>query len=122
MTAHHTSHTPLWRRVISPPTTRLGWYSLGFVGMVVLLMFALGMAVGALNAAGLPNLAGHPWLMTMVLILLGVPALAAVATGLLAIIRGGERSIVIITSILLPIIVILGEVLVPWLVSLYTHA
>jgi hypothetical protein len=100
------------------PTTRLGWYSLGFVGAVVLLMFALGMAVGALNAAGLPNLAGYPWLITMVLFLLGVPALAAVATGLLAVIRGGERSIVVIASVLLPIIVILGEVVVPWLLSL----
>ena len=58
MTAH-TPHTPLWRRVLSPPTTRLGWFSLGFVGAVMLLMFALGMVVGALNAAGLPNLAGY---------------------------------------------------------------
>ena len=114
----HTPHTPLWRKVLSPPTTRLGWYSLGFVGVVVLLMFALGMAVGALNAAGLPNLAGYPWLITMVLFVLGAPALVAVATGLLAIIRGGERSIVVLASVLFPIIVILGEVLVPWLLSL----
>ena len=80
-------HTPLWRRVLSPPTTRLGWYSLGFVGAVVLLLFALGTAVGALNAAGLPNLAGYPWLIATVLFVLGAPALAAVATGLLALIR-----------------------------------
>ena len=113
-----TTHTPLWRRVLSPPTTRLGWYSIGFVGAVVLLMFALGMAVGALNAAGLPNLAGYPWLIATVLLVLGAPALAALATGLLAIIRGGERSIVVLASVLFPIIVILGEVLVPWLVSL----
>jgi hypothetical protein len=81
-------------------------------------MFALGTAVGALNAAGLPNLAGYPWLIATVLFVLGAAALAALATGLLAIIRGGERSIVVIASVLLPIIVILGEVLVPWLVSL----
>jgi hypothetical protein len=117
MTAH-TPHTPLWRRVLSPPTTRLGWYSLGFVGAVVLLLFALGTAVGALNAAGLPNLAGYPWLIATVLFVLGAPALAAVATGLLALIRGGERSIVVLASVLFPIIVILGEVLVPWIVSL----
>src|SRR5215207_2082580 len=114
----HTPHTPLWRRVLSPPTTRLGWFSLGFVGAVMLLMFALGMVVGALNAAGLPNLAGYPWLIATVLFVLGAPALAAVATGLLALIRGGERSIVVIASVLLPVIVILGEVLVPWLLSL----
>ena len=113
-----TPHTPLWRRFLSMPTTRLGWYSLGFVGAVVLLMFALGIAVGALNAAGLPNLAGYPWLITTVLFVLGAPALAAIATGLLAVIRGGERSIVVIASVLLPVIVILGEVLVPWLLSL----
>ena len=117
MTAH-TPHPSLWRRVLSPPTTRLGWYSLGFVGAVVLLMFALGIVVGALNAAGLPNLAGYPWLIATVLFMVGTPALAAVATGLLAIMRGGERSIVVIASVLLPIIVILGEVLVPWLLSL----
>jgi hypothetical protein len=81
-------------------------------------MFALGIVVGALNAAGLPNLAGYPWLIATVLFMVGTPALAAVATGLLAIMRGGERSIVVIASVLLPIIVILGEVLVPWLLSL----
>ena len=53
----------------------------------MLLLFALGTAVGALNAAGLPNLAGYPWLIA-VLFVLGAPALAAVATGLLALIRG----------------------------------
>ena len=117
MTAH-SPHPPLWRRVLSPPTTRLGWYSLGFVGVVVLVMFALGIAVGALSAAGLPNLAGYPWLIATVLLAVGAPTLAAVATGLLAIIRGGERSIVVIASVLLPIIVILAKVLVPWLLSL----
>jgi hypothetical protein len=118
MTAHHASHPPMWRRFLSPPTTRLGWYSLGFVGVVVLLMFALGITVGALNAAGLPNLAGYPWLITTVLFVVGAPALAAVATGLLAVIRGGERSIVVIASVLFPIILILGEVVVPWILSL----
>jgi hypothetical protein len=54
----------------------------------------------------------------MVLSVLEAPALAAVAAGLLAMIRGGERSIVVIASVLLPVIVILGEVLVPWLASL----
>jgi hypothetical protein len=34
------------------------------------------------------------------------------------VIRGGERSIVVLASVLFPIIVILGEVLVPWLLSL----
>ena len=113
-----TTHTPLWRRVLSPPTTRLGWYSLGFVGAVVLLMFALGMAVGVLNAARLPNLAGYPWLITTVLFILGAPALAAVATGLLAVMMRGERSILVIAAVLFPIIVVLAEVLVPWLLSL----
>ena len=80
--AAHTPHPPLWRRFLSPPTTPLGWYSLGFVDVVVLVMFALGIAVGALNVAGLPNLAGYPWLIATVLFMVAAPAIAAVATGL----------------------------------------
>ena len=113
MTARHVPHPPLWRRDLSFPKTRLGGYSLGFVGVDLLLMFALGILVGVLNAAGLPNLAGYPWLITTVLFMVGAPALAAIAAGLLAVISKGERSVLVIASVLFPIIVMLGEVVVP---------
>lgn len=118
MTAQRVPHNPLWRRLLSAPSTRLGWYSLGFVGVDLLLMFALGIVVGVLNAAGLPNLAGYQWLVTTVLFVVGAPALAAIATGLLAVISKGERSVLVIASVLFPIIVMLGEVVVPWFMSL----
>ena len=78
----------------------------------------LGIVVGVLSAAGLPNLAGYPWLIATVLFMLGAPALAALATGMLAMIKRGERSVLVIASVLFPIIVMLAEVVVPLLVSL----
>ena len=32
MTAQHVPHTPLWRKVLSLPHTRLGWWALGLAG------------------------------------------------------------------------------------------
>ena len=40
MTAHHAPHTPLWRKVISLPHTRLGWWAVGLaLTFVVLIIF-----------------------------------------------------------------------------------
>lgn len=72
------AHTPLWGKVLSPPATRLGWYSLGFLGVHALVMVAAGIVSGVLAATGLPNMAGRPWLIAMVLFIVGVPALAGI--------------------------------------------
>lgn len=119
MIAHHGPHTPLWRRVISLPKTTLGWWSVEFVGAFVAVQVALGIAVGVMRATGLPaNLGAQPWLMALVLSVLGGLALAAVATGLIAVVRRGERSIIVIATVVLPIIFVLGEVVVPWLLAI----
>jgi hypothetical protein len=103
----------MWRRLFSLPQTRLGWWSLGLVGAQVFFMVAvLGPIVGAMNAAGLPNLAGHPWLIGAVLFVALGPALAGIATGLVGVIRQGERSILVIAPILLVALSLLAEVLV----------
>jgi hypothetical protein len=108
-----TPHTPLWRRFLSMPTTRLGWYSLGFLGAHALVMGALGIASGVLAATGLPNLAGYPWLIATVLFVALGPALVGTATGLVAVIRRGERSILVLAPSLLVVSFLLAEVLVP---------
>jgi hypothetical protein len=112
MTAHHAPHPPLWRRIFSLPKTRLGWYSLGFLGAHALVMVALGIASGVLAAMGAPNLAGHPWLIAAVLFVSLSPALAGIATGLVAVIRRGERSILVVGPILFVVLFLLAEVLI----------
>ena len=113
MAAHHAPHSPMWRRFLSLPTTRLGWYSLGLLGAHALVMVALGIASGVLAATGAPNLAGHPWLIGAVLFVALGPALAGIATGLVAMIWRGERSILVLGPVLLVVLFLLAEALVP---------
>ena len=108
-----TVHTPLWRRFLSLPATRLGWWSLGFLAAHAFVMVLFGVVGGALNAAGLPNMAGHPWLIATALSIAGAPALAGIATGLVAVIRRDERSMLVILPLLLVAIFLLAEVLLP---------
>jgi hypothetical protein len=113
MMSAHVLHTPLMRRILSLPGTRLGWWSLGFVGAHALVMVTLGIVAGVLDAAGLPNLAGHPWLIAAVLFVAGAPALAGIVTGLVAVIGRSERSILVLLPMLLVASFLLAEVLVP---------
>jgi hypothetical protein len=113
MTAQDVPHTPMWRRVISLPTTRLGWYSVGFVPAHALVMVALGIASGVLAATGLPNLAGYPWLIAPVLFVALAPALAGMAIGVIAVIERGERSMLVILPALLVVSFLLAEVFIP---------
>ena len=70
----------------------------------------LGPIVGAMNAAGLPNLAGQPWLIGAVLFVALSPALAGIVTGVVAVIRRGEHSILVIGRALLVVLFLLAEV------------
>ena len=99
--------------VLSLPSTRLGWWSLGFVGAHALVMVTVGIVAGVLDAAGLPNLAGHPWLIAAALFVAGAPALAGIVTGLVAVIRRSERSILVLLPMLLVASFLIAEVLVP---------
>lgn len=108
-----TVQTPLWRRFFSPPGTRLGWWALGFLAAHALVMVLLGVVGGAFSAAGLPNMAGHPWLIAAALFVAVVPALAGIAAGAVAVIRHGERSVLVVLPLLLVTLFLLAEALVP---------
>lgn len=102
-------HAPLWRRIFALPGTRLGWWAVGLLAAHAVSMVALGILAGVLNTAGLPNLAGHPFLIATVLVV----ALAGTTTGLFAMIGRGERSILVIAPLILVVLFLLAEVLVP---------
>ena len=72
-----------------------------------------GIVSGVLAATGLPNMAGHPWLIVAVLFVAGAPALAGISTGLFAVIWRGERSILVSAPVVLVILFLLAEVLIP---------
>ena len=59
------------------------------------LVAVLGPIVGAVNAAGLPTLAGHPWPIGAVLFVALGMALAGIVTGVVAVIRRVERSMLV---------------------------
>ena len=48
MSAQYDPHTPLWRRVLSLPHTRLGWWAVGLAGPALVLM-------AFTNVLGIPN-------------------------------------------------------------------
>jgi hypothetical protein len=91
MTAHHAPHTPIWKKVISLPKTRLGWWSVGLTAAFLLYLFALIIGVRALEAENLPGIGPFMFGVTM----------AAAATGLVAVLRRGERSIIMIFPVLI---------------------
>jgi hypothetical protein len=48
MTAQHAPHTPLWRRFLSLPKTRRGWWAIGLAGpsLVLTVFFQLSEVFG----------------------------------------------------------------------------
>lgn len=91
MTAHHAPHTPIWKKVISLPKTRLGWFSVGLTAVFLLYLFALIIDGSALEAENPPGIGPFMFEVTM----------AAAATGLVAVLRRGERSILMILPVLI---------------------
>ena len=82
MTAQHTPHTPLWRRVRSLPHTRLGRWAIGLsVGSALLLSFGLFLNVNA-------GLGVSPW--TWMILIAGI--LAGVVVGLIALLRSPQHA------------------------------
>ena len=84
-------HTPIGKKFISLPRTRLGWWSVGLTAVFLLYLFALTIGVSALEAENLPGIGPFMFGVTM----------AAAATGLVAVLRRGERSILMIFPVLI---------------------
>lgn len=99
MTAHHAPHTPLWRKVISLPHTRLGWWAIGLAAtFVVLLIFGYNI---------LP-------LYGIVLLFCG---LCSGVLGLFAVLRQRERSALVWLAMLpglFALAFLIGELLHQW--------
>ena len=107
MSAHHAPHNPMWRRFLSLPKTRLGWFSVGLTAAFLLYLFELTIGVSALEAENLPGMGLFMFLVT----------LAAAATGLMAVLRRGERSILMIFPVFIGLSVLfmeIGEFLHRW--------
>ena len=94
MTAHHSPHVPIWKKVFSLPKTRLGWWSVGLTAGFLLYVFALIVGVIALEAENLPGIG---------LFMFGV-TMAAAATSLVAVLRRGERSILMVFPVLIGLV------------------
>jgi hypothetical protein len=97
----------MWRRFLSLPKTRLGWLSVGLTAAFLLYLSALTIGVSALEAENLPGIG---------LFMFGV-TLAAATTGLMAVLRRGERSILMIFPVFIGLSVLfmeIGELLHRW--------
>lgn len=112
MIAHHAPHTPLWRRVLSLPKTRLGWWSVGLAATFVALFI--------INATVfMPATVVVPWrqvLLPFYGIAMLLCGLAGGVTGVIAVLRWHERSALVWLSMLPGLFVlflVIGEFLVP---------
>jgi hypothetical protein len=107
MTTGHAPHAPIWKQVVSLPKTRLGWFSVGFTAVFLLYLFGLIFGVSALEPENLPGVG----------LFMFVVAMAAAATGLVAALRRGERSILMIFPVLIGVAALamnIGELLHQW--------
>lgn len=101
MTTRHDPYIPpLWRRVFSLPKTRPGWWSVGLAAVFALYLFGLVIGVGAMEAENLPGIGPFMFVLT----------LAAAATGLTAVLRRGERSILLIFPVVIGVSVLFLEI------------
>ena len=112
MTAH-TPPTPLWRRVLSSPKTRLGWWSVG-LGAVSMVLLIFGYDVFEVLAASVP------WegvVITFLGITMLLCGLAGGVVGLIALLRRHERSALVWLAMvpgLAALIFLIGEFLGQW--------
>jgi hypothetical protein len=91
MTAQHALPTPLWRRVISLPRTRLGWLSVVLIAVPVALFF-FGVIVYEEQLLEVPG-----WVDAILsqYVPMALSLLAGAVVGLIALLRSQERSVLV---------------------------
>ena len=113
MTTQHTPHTPpLWRRVISLPTTRLGWLSLVLATVsVVLLTFAVAAVISpfAFMALGIE--------LDWILWSLFFSWVAGGFVGLIAFLRGQEHSWIVLVVAILGVLTLVAFPILPFAIQ-----
>ena len=120
MTAQHVPHPPLWRRVLSFPKTRLGWWSVGLAATsVVMLIFGYGVfevlmvrVLGRYQETQWEGMAITFYGITMLLC-----GLAGGVVSLIAVIRQHERSWLVWLAMvpgLASLVFLIGEFLHQW--------
>ena len=113
MTTQQTPHTPpLWRRVISLPTTRLGWWAVGLAAVsVVLLTFAVAAVISpfAFKALGI-ELEWILWSLFFSWVASGV-------VGMIALLRGQEHSWIVVVVAILGVLTFLALPILPFAIQ-----
>lgn len=108
------SNQPLWRRVLNWPSTRHGWWSVGFlVGFLVI--FGAFQALVASGQRGSETFFSNPWLAMTILTAAGSAIAGGVMAGI-AIFRKRERSLFSFFVLFLGILVavfMIGEIAFP---------
>jgi hypothetical protein len=105
---------PLWRRILGPPRTRAGWWSVALAGAFVV-FFVLFQALVAAGQRGGDTFFSNPSL-ALTILTAGAAAIAGGVTAGVAIEAKGERSLLVIVVLLLGLFVltfVLGELIVP---------
>ena len=95
---------PLWQRVLAPPTTRLGWWSIGLAAAFALL-FAWFWTLRDSPRGG-DTFFSNPW-NTLRILVAGASAIGGGVTGLLAVWRKHECSIFLFAPVLVGTLVTL---------------
>jgi hypothetical protein len=96
---------PLWQRILRFPETRTGWWSVGFAGGFYVFNF-LYRALAASTGGGGSTFFSHPLPALCVLAAAGC-AIAGAATAAWAIARKGDRSLLLLITLLLGLFVLL---------------
>jgi len=105
---------PLWRRILDWPSTRLGWWSLGFlIGFFV--FFSLFFLLVDSGQRGGETFFSNPWLAMSMLIAASSAILGGI-TAVVAVFGRRERSLLSILALLIGLFVlafVLGEIIYP---------
>jgi hypothetical protein len=99
MGAQHAPHAPpLWRRVLSLPHTRLGWWAVGLAAGCVALLFMINRFVGS-DVVFMAMLFEHSWVASPVL----AGLLAGAVVGLIALLRSQQERSVLVWLAMVPV-------------------